>query len=233
MRLRVRSQCEVRSEARRTSLALLGAALALGTMLAGCGGSAGSADPTDSTRPTDSASSGSSSGSSYATAQAGQISLTDGWVAAVDAGTSTGQPTDMPSMDMSGMSDTGDMGEMDMSTGSATVAGESAAYATLTNTGSTADAIIGVSTPAATSATLHNNVTKGSSGTMVSVHSIPVPAGGAVTLQPGGYHVMLMGLKQDLSVGSTIAMTWRFRSGAQVTTSFPVIDVVDRPTEAE
>lgn len=142
---------------------------------------------------------------SFAHAAAKQLSLTDGW-ASSPAGSDM---SSMPGMDMSA---------------------ESAAYATITNDGTTADALVGVSTPAASSATLHNTVTKKSAGTMVSVRSIPIPAGGHVTLQPGGYHVMLMGLKGDFKVGSTITMTWTFESGARLTTTFPVIDATDRPT---
>ncbi|MEX0426962.1 copper chaperone PCu(A)C [Nocardioides sp. DS6] len=151
---------------------------------------------------------------SYAAATARQLTLTDGWVSAVASG--------MPGMDMSGPDTSGtDMG------------GESAAYATVTDTGPDDDAIVGVSTPAATSVTLHKTVTKDAAGTMMAVRSIPVAAGGHVTLQPGGYHVMLMGLKSDFSAGSTITMTWRFRSGATLTTTFPVIDVTDRPTASD
>jgi copper(I)-binding protein len=40
---------------------------------------------------------------------------------------------------------------------------------------------------------------------------------------------MLTDLKSDLKAGSTITMTWTFRSGATVTTTFPVIDPADRP----
>jgi copper(I)-binding protein len=133
------------------------------------------------------------------------VALSAGWVSAVG--------------DMSGMS------------GMSSMSAESTAYATVTDTGSTDDALVSVSTPAAGQATLHNTVASadGSAGTMVAADSIPVPAGGHVTLQPGGYHVMLTDLKSDLKAGSTITMTWTFRSGATVTTTFPVIDPADRP----
>ena len=46
---------------------------------------------------------------------------------------------------------------------------------------------------------------------------IVVPAGETVMLQPGGYHVMLMGLKAPLKEGDTFPVTLTFDSG-QVTT---------------
>ena len=180
-------------------------ALALTLLLGGCGSDPTATDPT-------------ASSISFAHADADSIKLGDGWVSAV-AGDGMSEMSDMPGMDMNSMPG---MGEST----------ESTAYASVTNSGSSADAVVGVSTPAARSATLHNTVTKGSAGTMVAVTSIPIPAGGTVTLQPGGYHVMLMGLTGDFSVGSSIPMTWHFKSGAAVTTDFPVIDTADRPTPA-
>ena len=37
-----------------------------------------------------------------------------------------------------------------------------------------------------------------------------LPAGKAVELKPGGYHVMMMGLKQQLNVGDSVAVTLTF-----------------------
>lgn len=181
--------------------------LTLAAALGGCGSTSVS-----------SSTSAPSASPSFAAGEAHHVSLTGGWVSSV-AGSGSDM-SDMPGMDMSSSPASSGMG-MDS---------ESAAYATVTNHGATADAIVGVSTPAAASATLHKTVTKDAAGTMVAVKAIPVPAGGQVRLQPGGYHVMLMGLRRDFSAGSTIEMTWRFRSGTVLTTRFPVIDVTDRPT---
>ena len=77
--------------------------------------------------------------------------------------------------------------------------GTSAAYLTLTN-GRVApdDALVGVSAPDLTdSASLHETTSDASGMTgMPHMESIAIPAGGTVALEPGGYHVMLMGLKQ-------------------------------------
>lgn len=152
-----------------------------------------------------------STGPRLAAGHDGDIALSAGWVSAV--------------ADMSGMSDMPGMSGMSGN------AEESTAYATLTDTGTTDDALVSVSTTAAGQATLHNTVTSanGSAGTMVAVPSVPVPAGGRVTLRPGHYHVMLTGLTTSLTAGTRISMTWTFRSGAHITTTFPVIDAADRP----
>ncbi len=63
------------------------------------------------------------------------------------------------------------------------------------------------------------------SGGMMSmrpVDSIAVPAGETVALEPGGFHVMLTGLKEALEVGDTFEIVLDFESGKQVTTSVEV-----------
>ncbi len=49
---------------------------------------------------------------------------------------------------------------------------------------------------------MHDGVMK-----MRAVPSLALPAGQAVALKPGGYHVMLMDLKQPLTAGSTLPLT--------------------------
>ena len=48
------------------------------------------------------------------------------------------------------------------------------------------------------------------SGNVMKMHAIPelaLPAGQAVKLEPGGYHVMLMDLKQQLKEGAVVPLT--------------------------
>ena len=46
--------------------------------------------------------------------------------------------------------------------------------------------------------------------TMREVARIPLPAGEAVTLEPGGYHVMLLELAAPLTAGQTFPVTLTF-----------------------
>ena len=46
------------------------------------------------------------------------------------------------------------------------------------------------------------------------VEALEVPAGRPVELKPGGYHVMLMGLKQELKEGETVPLTLTFETKA-------------------
>lgn len=67
--------------------------------------------------------------------------------------------------------------------------------------------LVGVSTPAAAKAELHQMEMRGQTMAMHQVQSIALPAGQTVKLGPGGYHVMLFGLKQQLKEGETVPMT--------------------------
>jgi copper(I)-binding protein len=42
---------------------------------------------------------------------------------------------------------------------------------------------------------------------MRAVPALDLPAGKAVELKPGGYHLMLMGLKNELKAGDTVPVT--------------------------
>jgi hypothetical protein len=104
--------------------------------------------------------------------------------------------------------DKGAMGSMGQGTG--------AVYVTLSNSGSQADALVAASTDTARTVELHEVQNEGGVMKMRPVKSIPVPAGGKVELKPGGYHLMLLGLKRDLKPGETVPVTLKFEHGAEV-----------------
>lgn len=66
--------------------------------------------------------------------------------------------------------------------------------------------LVGVSSPVA-AAELHQMSMENNQMKMAHVDAIELPAGKAVPLAPGGYHVMLMGLKRQLKEGETVPLT--------------------------
>lgn len=91
-------------------------------------------------------------------------------------------------------------------------------YMTITNPGGQADALVGVSSPVASSVEIHETTTDASGMTgMHPIDRLDVPAGGSVTLQPGGYHLMLMGVTQPLAVGTTVELDLVFEYAGDVT----------------
>lgn len=98
----------------------------------------------------------------------------------------------------------------------ATVAGQrtAAVYLTLHNGGRTADQLLGVASPVATSGSLHKTVTAGGVLRMRPSGPIGIVPGQQLQMAPGGLHVMLHGLKRPLRPGTRVPLELRFaRSG--------------------
>jgi copper(I)-binding protein len=57
---------------------------------------------------------------------------------------------------------------------------------------------------------------------MQPVERLEIPAGGSVQLKPGSYHIMLIGLKEDLKAGDTIEITLTFENAGELALSVPV-----------
>jgi hypothetical protein len=53
---------------------------------------------------------------------------------------------------------------------------------------------------------------------------IALPAGATVKLEPGGLHVMLLGIAAPLEPGGHVALTLRFAVGPDVALRVPVLD---------
>lgn len=105
----------------------------------------------------------------------------------------------------------------------ATVQGQKATGAFMTLTSKTDTRLVGVSTSVAGVAEVHemkmdNNV--------MQMRALPdglaLPAGKAVALQPGGFHVMLMDLKLPLQKDTTIPLTMRFKDAKGVESSVEI-----------
>ena len=98
--------------------------------------------------------------------------------------------------------------------------GETAAYFTVTNPGSSDDTLVGVSTTAAATAGLHKTSTDSSGMTgMAHTDAITVPAGGSVELKAGGYHVMLTSVTKDFVIGDSIELVLTFERAGVVRTT--------------
>lgn len=94
----------------------------------------------------------------------------------------------------------------------ATVQGQKATGAFMTLTSKEGGKLVGVSTPVAGVAEVHEMKTDGGVMKMRAVEGgLDLPAGKAVALNPGGYHVMLMDLKLGLKADTTIPLTLVFK----------------------
>lgn len=100
--------------------------------------------------------------------------------------------------------------------------GNGAAYAVISSAGP-ADTLIAVATPVAARAEIHESMIMNGQAMM---HARPgglaIPAGATVALKPGGWHIMLMGLKQPLRAGDHFPATLTFKKAGKVTVQFSV-----------
>ena len=101
----------------------------------------------------------------------------------------------------------------------ATVPGQKASGAFMKLTASSDTQLVSASTPAAGVTEIHEMKMEGNTMSMRPLEGgLVLPAGKIVALAPGGYHVMLMDLKQQLTKGSKIALTLTFRTNGNQTT---------------
>ncbi|PZP86008.1 MAG: hypothetical protein DI582_04195 [Azospirillum brasilense] len=73
------------------------------------------------------------------------------------------------------------------------------------------DALLSARSDCCTAVELHTHVKDGDVVRMRKVASIPLPAEDMVMLRPGGYHLMLIGLKKPLKDGDSVPVTLQFK----------------------
>jgi copper(I)-binding protein len=100
----------------------------------------------------------------------------------------------------------------------ATVQGQMATGAFMKLTAKEGTRLVAVSTPVAGVAEVHEMAMSNNVMTMRAVSSLDLPAGKAVELKPGSYHVMLMDLKTPLQKDTTIPLTLVFKDAKGVQT---------------
>jgi copper(I)-binding protein len=75
-------------------------------------------------------------------------------------------------------------------------------------------ALVEAASPVAKIVEIHEMKMEGGMMKMRAVEKLPLPAGKAVELKPGGYHVMLMDLVQPLNEGDTVPLKLTFEDKA-------------------
>jgi periplasmic copper chaperone A len=108
----------------------------------------------------------------------------------------------------------------------ATVPGQQASGAFMTLTAKVDLKLVGVSSPVAGVAEVHEMTMKGDIMQMRALPSLALPAGKAVTMKPGGIHVMMLDLKAALPKDTAVPLTLVFKDAkgvkSQLQVSVPV-----------
>lgn len=92
----------------------------------------------------------------------------------------------------------------------------SAVYFVVENHNAEADELIGAASDAAEAVEIHESRMEEDVMTMNRVDSVTLEQSIEVEFAPGGYHVMLISLKQDLKAGDEIEVTLQFRDSPDI-----------------
>ena len=100
----------------------------------------------------------------------------------------------------------------------ALMGGNSAAYMMIHNHSASADELIGASSDIADAVEIHlSQMGPNGEMQMLPQESVSLAAGDEVSFQPGGYHIMLIGLAKDLKAGDTFQVVLHFKTHADIT----------------
>jgi len=97
-----------------------------------------------------------------------------------------------------------------------------AAFLAIANTGTTDDRLVAARADVSRKTELHTHIKEGDLMKMRQVEAIDVPAGKTVALQPGGLHVMFMGLNAPLASGTHFPLTLVFEKAGEITVDVEV-----------
>lgn len=86
--------------------------------------------------------------------------------------------------------------------------------------GGAADTLLGATTPVAAKVEMHENSEDGGMMRMRQLQSVELQPGRAFVFQPGGAHLMLVGLQAPLAADTRFPLTLRFKNAGDV-----VVDV--------
>lgn len=97
------------------------------------------------------------------------------------------------------------------------------AFMVIKNSGAADDKLIKAESDAAKMVQIHlSEIDANGVSSMHEVEGVDIPAGGSAELKPGSYHVMLIGLTQDLQEGDLVTITLTFQKAGKVTIEAPV-----------
>lgn len=97
-----------------------------------------------------------------------------------------------------------------------------AVYFVIHNYSETDDALVRISTEVAEAVEFHESEMVHDVMQMRMVHSVPLASGEDVKFAPGGLHIMLVNLREELKVGERVDITLHFQNIPDISLSVPV-----------
>ncbi|MBK3332287.1 copper chaperone PCu(A)C [Persephonella atlantica] len=97
-----------------------------------------------------------------------------------------------------------------------------ALFMVIKNSGDELDTLTAVKTDIAKMVMIHKTVNEDGVMKMVHVHQLKIPPHSTVELKPGGYHIMIMGLKEPVHVNNMLKFTLIFKKSGKIDIKAPV-----------
>ena len=97
-----------------------------------------------------------------------------------------------------------------------------AAYGSLMNHGSDTVTIVNVTSTTGTEAQMHDVIADGDQRKMVRLNAVDIAPGESLVFEPGGRHIMLLGITDALEEGSDLALCALSALGTEACTRAPV-----------
>jgi copper(I)-binding protein len=95
-------------------------------------------------------------------------------------------------------------------------------YLVIENHGAAPDRLLGAESDVSATAEVHETVTEAGVARMKPVDTLAIAPNGRLELKPGGYHLMLSGLKRPLKEGERFAAALVFEKAGRVAATFTV-----------
>jgi copper(I)-binding protein len=107
-------------------------------------------------------------------------------------------------------------------------------FLSVTNTGTTSDRLVSVSSPAAGTVQIHEMKMEGNVMRMREHEGgLEIPPGATVTLAPGNLHLMMMGLKEPFKQGEKVPLTLVFQKAGKIDVELVIVPIGTAPEKHE
>ena len=124
----------------------------------------------------------------------------------------------------------GDMGvRLPWARATAPTAMTGAGYMEVTNHGSVTERLLSASAEVSEVVELHTHIRDGEMMRMVEVETIEIPPGETVSLEPGGLHIMFIGLHTPLVAGTEFPLTLEFEQAGSLEVRVSVRGIDGQP----
>ena len=101
-----------------------------------------------------------------------------------------------------------------------------AVYLILRNDGDGDDRLVAAASDVADRVEIHESTMRDGTVSMRQVDGVGVPAGGDAVLEAGGFHIMLVGVRDDLAEDDTFELTLSFAASGDRTVTAEVVPLV-------